>query len=219
MQNYSENMKVKLVTVTPDAEKQMGYIARVSNPQNQGNPAVAGLLGYCIKHGHWSVFEQAHMTVEIETTRGIAAQILRHRSFTFQEFSQRYANTNLLGEIPVPDLRSQDLKNRQNSNDDIPEEQKKRLQDQIARYFAEGIDLYNELIREGVAKECARFVLPLATPTRIYMTGSVRSWIHYIDLRSAHGTQKEHMDIVKEVRDIFKQQFPVCTNALNWEYK
>ena len=212
-------MKVKLVTVTPDAEKQMGYIARVSNPQNQSNPAVAGLLGYCIKHGHWSVFEQAHMTVEIETTRGIAAQILRHRSFTFQEFSQRYANTNLLGEIAVPDLRSQDLKNRQNSNDDIPEEQTKRLQDQIKRYFAEGIDLYNELIREGVAKECARFVLPLATPTRIYMTGSVRSWIHYIDLRSAHGTQKEHMDIEKEVRDIFKQQFPVCTNALNWEYK
>ena len=219
MQNYSENMKVKLVTVTPDAEKQMGYIARVSNPQNQGNPAVAGLLGYCIKHGHWSVFEQAHMTVEIETTRGIAAQILRHRSFTFQEFSQRYANTNLLGEIEVPDLRSQDLKNRQNSNDDIPEEQTKRLQDQIARYFAEGLDLYNELIREGVAKECARFVLPLATPTRIYMTGSVRSWIHYIDLRSAHGTQKEHMDIVEEIRGIFKQQFPVCTNALNWEYK
>ena len=219
MQNYSENMTVKLVTVTPDAEKQMGYIARVSNPQNQSNPAVAGLLGYCIKHGHWSVFEQAHMTVEIETTRGIAAQILRHRSFTFQEFSQRYANTNLLGEIPVPDLRSQDLKNRQNSNDDIPEEQTKRLQDQIARYFAEGLDLYNELIREGVAKECARFVLPLATPTRIYMTGSVRSWIHYIDLRSAHGTQKEHMDIVEEIRGIFKQQFPVCTNALNWEYK
>ena len=212
-------MKVKLVTVTPDAEKQMGYIARVSNPQNQSNPAVAGLLGYCIKHGHWSVFEQAHMTVEIETTRGIAAQILRHRSFTFQEFSQRYANTNLLGEIAVPDLRSQDLKNRQNSNDDIPEEQTKRLQDQIKRYFAEGIDLYNELIREGVAKECARFVLPLATPTRIYMTGSVRSWIHYIDLRSAHGTQKEHMDIVKEVRDIFKKEFPICTNALNWEYK
>ena len=212
-------MKVKLVTVTPDAEKQMGYIARVSNPQNQSNPAVAGLLGYCIKHGHWSVFEQAHMTVEIETTRGIAAQILRHRSFTFQEFSQRYANTNLLGEIAVPDLRSQDLKNRQNSNDDIPEEQTKRLQDQIKRYFAEGIDLYNELIREGVAKECARFVLPLATPTRIYMTGSVRSWIHYIDLRSAHGTQKEYMDIVEEIRGIFKQQFPVCTNALNWEFK
>ena len=212
-------MKVKLVTVTPDAEKQMGYIARVSNPNNQGNPAVAGLLGYCIKHGHWSVFEQAHMTVEIETTRGIAAQILRHRSFTFQEFSQRYANTNMLGGIEVPDLRSQDHKNRQNSIDDIPQDQKARLQGQIQRYFSEGVDLYNELIREGIAKECARFVLPLATPTRIYMTGSVRSWIHYIDLRSAHGTQKEHMDIVKEIRDIFKQQFPVCTNALNWEYK
>ena len=209
-------MKVNLVTVTPDAEKQMGYIARVSNPQNQSNPAVAGLLGYCIKHGHWSVFEQAHMTVEIETTRGIAAQILRHRSFTFQEFSQRYANTNLLGEIPVPDLRSQDLKNRQNSNDDIPEEQKKRLQDQIARYFAEGIDLYNELIREGVAKECARFVLPLATPTRLYMTGSVRSWIHYIDLRSANGTQKEHMLIAEECRNIFKEQFPISSEALEW---
>ena len=216
MQNYSENMKVKLVTVTPDAEKQMGYIARVSNPQNQGNPAVAGLLGYCIKHGHWSVFEQAHMTVEIETTRGIAAQILRHRSFTFQEFSQRYANTNMLGKIDVPDLRSQDDKNRQNSIDDIPQDQKARLQGQIQRYFSEGIDLYNELIREGIAKECARFVLPLATPTRIYMTGSVRSWIHYIDLRSAHGTQKEHMDIAEACRQIFIKQFPIVSTALDW---
>ena len=219
MQNYTENMKVSLVTVTPRAEETMGYIARVSNTQNQTNPVVAGLLGYCVKHGHWSVFEQAHMTLEIETTRAIAAQILRHRSFTFQEFSQRYANTNLLGSIPAPELRRQDSKNRQNSIDDIPEEQTKRLQDQIERYFAEGVDLYNELIREGVAKECARMVLPLATPTRIYMTGSVRSWIHYIDLRSAHGTQQEHMDIVKEVRSIFKQQFPVVTNALNWEFK
>ena len=211
---------IKLISVTPEAEKTIGYVARVSNPNNQENPKVAGLLKYCIQHQHWSIFEQAFMTVEIETTRGLAAQILRHRSFTFQEFSQRYADTNLLAdEIPMFDLRSQDLKNRQNSNDDIPEEQTKRLQDQIARYFAEGLDLYNELIREGVAKECARFVLPLATPTRIYMTGSVRSWIHYIDLRSAHGTQKEHMDIVEEIRGIFKQQFPVCTNALNWEYK
>ena len=212
-------MDVKLVTVTPDAEKTMAHIARVSNPANQDNEKFAGLLKYCIKHNHWSVFEQSSMTLEIETTRAIAAQILRHRSFTFQEFSQRYANTNLLGSIPAPELRRQDSKNRQNSIDDIPEEQTKRLQDQIERYFAEGIDLYNELIREGVAKECARMVLPLATPTRIYMTGSVRSWIHYIDLRSAHGTQQEHMDIVKEVRSIFKQQFPVVTNALNWEFK
>ena len=213
-------MKVTLVSVTPEAEKTMGYVARVSNPKNQGNPAVAGLLGYCIKHGHWSVFEQAHMTVEIETTRGLAAQILRHRSFTFQEFSQRYADTNLLSEeIPVPDLRSQDLKNRQNSIDDIPKNKKEDLQNKIAEHFVESMDLYNELLASGIAKECARFVLPLATPTRLYMTGSVRSWIHYIDLRSAHGTQKEHMDIVREIRGIFKQQFPVCTNALNWEFR
>ena len=211
--------QVKLVTVTPKAEETIGYIARVSNPKNQDNPNVSGLLGYCIKHQHWSVFEQAHMTLEIETTRGLAAQILRHRSFTFQEFSQRYANTNFLGAIPVPDLRRQDEKNRQNSIDDVPQKQVEFLQKEIQAYFAEGLDLYNELIREGIAKECARFVLPLATPTRIYMTGSVRSWIHYIDLRSAHGTQKEHMDIVEEIRGIFKQQFPVCTNALNWEYK
>ena len=213
-------MKVTLVSVTPRAEETMGYVARVSNPKNQTNPVVAGLLGYCIKHGHWSVFEQAHMTVEIETTRGLAAQNLRHRSFTFQEFSQRFADTNLLSEeIPVPDLRSQDLKNRQNSIDDIPKNKKEDLQNKIAEHFVESMDLYNELLASGIAKECARFVLPLATPTRLYMTGSVRSWIHYIDLRSAHGTQKEHMDIVKEVRQIFKQQFPICTNALNWEYK
>ena len=156
------------------------------------------------------------MTLEIETTRGIAAQILRHRSFTYQEFSQRYANTNMLGQIDVPDLRSQDDKNRQNSIDDIPQDQKARLQGQIQRYFSEGIDLYNELIREGIAKECARFVLPLATPTRIYMTGSVRSWIHYIDLRSAHGTQKEHMDIAEACRQIFIGQFPIVSTALDW---
>ena len=209
-------MNVKLITVTPEAEKQMGYVARVSNPNNQDNPNVSGLLGYCIKHQHWSVFEQAHMTLEIETTRGIAAQILRHRSFTYQEFSQRYANTNMLGRIEIPELRSQDSKNRQNSIDDIPEAQKARLQGQIERYFSEGIDLYNELIREGVAKECARFVLPLATPTRIYMTGSVRSWIHYIELRSAHGTQKEHMDIAEECRKIFIECFPIVSTAMNW---
>ncbi len=213
-------MNVKLVTVTPEAEQQMGYIARVSNPNNQGNPAVAGLLGYCIKHGHWSVFEQAHMTVEIETTRGLAAQILRHRSFTFQEFSQRYADTNLLAdEIPMIDLRHQDTKNRQNSTDDVPPNKKQDYQEKIAEHFVASMDLYNDLLAAGIAKECARFVLPLATPTRIYMTGSVRSWIHYIELRSAHGTQKEHMDLVHEVRQIFKQQFPICTNALNWEFK
>ena len=210
-------MTVKLLSITPDAEKTMAYIARVSNPSNQDNEKYYGLLKYCIKHNHWSVFEQSTMTLEIQTTRGIAAQILRHRSFTFQEFSQRYADTNLLGAIPLPELRSQDSKNRQNSIDDLPQNQKEQLQKTIAKYFAEGIDLYNELIREGVAKECARFVLPLATPTKLYMTGSCRSWIHYIDLRSAHGTQKEHMDIANEVRQVFIDQFPAVSEALEWQ--
>jgi len=210
-------MTVKLLSITPDAEKTMAYIARVSNPSNQDNEKYSGLLKYCIKHNHWSVFEQSTMTLEIQTTRGIAAQILRHRSFTFQEFSQRYADTNLLGTIPVPDLRSQDSKNRQNSIDDLPKNQKEQLQKTIAKYFAEGLDLYNELIREGVAKECARFVLPLATPTKLYMTGSCRSWIHYINLRSAHGTQLEHMIIAEEVRDLFVKQFPAVSEALEWQ--
>ena len=209
--------QVKLVTATPKAEETIGYIARVSNPKNQENPNVSGLLGYCIKHQHWSVFEQAHMTVEIETTRGLAAQILRHRSFTFQEFSQRYAATNLLAdEIPMFDLRHQDTKNRQNSTDDVPKNKKQDLQEKIAEHFVEAMDLYNELLANGIAKECARFVLPLATPTRIYMTGSVRSWVHYIDLRSAHGTQKEHMEIAEMVRSVFKEQFPIVSEALEW---
>ena len=211
-------MNVKLVTVTPKAEETMGYVARVSNPNNQDNPNVAGLLKYCIKHQHWSVFEQAHMTVEIETTRGLAAQVLRHRSFTFQEFSQRYADTNLLAEeIPMFDLRSQDSKNRQNSNDDVPKNKKQDLQEKIAEHFVESMDLYNELLANGIAKECARFVLPLATPTRLYMTGSVRSWVHYIDLRSAHGTQKEHMEIAESIRAIFAEQFPIVSQALEWK--
>jgi len=157
------------------------------------------------------------MTLEINTTRGLAAQILRHRSFTFQEFSQRYADTNLLDvNIPLPELRRQDTKNRQNSIDDIPEEQSKMLLGRIQNYFNEGLDLYNELLREGIAKECARFVLPLATPTRIYMSGSVRSWVHYIDLRSGHGTQKEHMDIANACKSIFIEQFPTVSEALEW---
>ena len=210
-------MNVKFVSITPDAEKMMAYIARVSNPSNQQNEKYAGLLQYCIKHNHWSVFEQSSMTLEIETTRGLAAQILRHRSFTFQEFSQRYADTKLLDtEIPVPDLRSQDLKNRQNSNDDIPQEKKEEYQALIARHFEDSMNLYNSLLSEGVAKECARFVLPLATPTRLYMTGSCRSWIHYINLRSAHGTQKEHMDVVEKARSIFVEQFPSVSEALEW---
>ena len=210
-------MKITKVSVTPDAEKLIGYIARVSNPKNQDNPEVAGLLKYCIKHGHWSIFEQASMTVEIETTRGIAAQILRHRSFTFQEFSQRYADTNLLAEeIPMFDLRHQDTKNRQNSTDDVPYNKKKDLEEKIANHFVESMDLYNELLASGIAKECARFILPLATPTRLYMTGTVRSWIHYLQLRGGHGTQKEHMDIAHAIEDLFIKEFPITSEALEF---
>ena len=208
---------VKLITVTPKAEETMGYVARVSNPNNQDNPKVAGLLGYCIKHQHWSVFEQAHMTVEIETTRGLAAQILRHRSFTYQEFSQRYADSSMLAdEIPLPELRRQDLKNRQNSTDDMDQRKVNHYNRKMEQHFKQGMRLYQNMLKDGVAKECARFVLPLATPTRLYMTGTIRSWIHYIDLRSAHGTQKEHMDIAEMVRTIFKEQFPIISEALEW---
>jgi thymidylate synthase (FAD) len=210
-------MSVKLVSVTPDAEKNMAYVARVSNPNNQENPNYAKLLGYCIKHNHWSVFEQSFMTLEIETTRGLAAQILRHRSFTYQEFSQRYADSSLLAEtIPVPELRRQDTKNRQNSIDDLDPEFVELTNKQIQTYFAQGMSLYQHLLDNGVAKECARFVLPLATPTRLYMSGSCRSWIHYIQLRSANGTQKEHMEIAEACKKIFAEQFPTVAEALEW---
>jgi len=215
--NMTTHSNVKLISVTPDAEKTMAYVARVSNPSNQDNENYAGLLRYCIKHNHWSVFEQAHMTLEIETSRGIAAQILRHRSFTFQEFSQRYADTNLLAEdIPIPELRRQDTKNRQNSTDDLEEEKVFVMNKMIQDLFRDAQDVYNFLLTQGVAKECARFVLPLATPTRIYMTGSVRSWAHYINLRSANGTQKEHMLIAEQCREVFKEQFPTVAEALEW---
>ena len=210
-------MNVKFVSITPYAEKMMAYIARVSNPANQQNEKYSGLLKYCIKHNHWSVFEQSSMTLEIETTRGLAAQILRHRSFTYQEFSQRYADTKLLDDnIPLPQLRKQDLKNRQNSTDDLDEFLVQDFQLEMTKLFESSMKLYNKMLEQGVAKECARFVLPLATPTRLYMTGSCRSWIHYINLRSAHGTQKEHMDIANECRRIFTEQFPSVSEALEW---
>jgi thymidylate synthase (FAD) len=209
---------VKLVTVTPEAEKTMGYVARVSNPNNQDNPKVAGLLSYCIKHNHWSVFEQAHMTLEIETTRGLAAQILRHRSFTFQEFSQRYADSSMLADkIPLPELRRQDTKNRQNSIDNIDPFIRQEFQIKMQQHFDDAMKLYQDMLEYGIAKECSRFVLPLAVPTKIYMTGSVRSWIHYIELRSANGTQKEHMDIALDAKRVFAEQFPICAEALQWQ--
>ena len=209
-------MTVHLISITPDAEQTMAYIARVSNPSNQDNEKYAGLLKYCIKHNHWSVFEQSTMTLEIETTRAIAAQILRHRSFTFQEFSQRYAQTNYLGDIELPELRRQDLKNRQNSTDDLDPNVIDTLNKQMQTLFDSSLALYNQMIELDVAKECARMVLPLCTPTRIYMTGSCRSWIHYINLRSAHGTQKEHMDIAEACRKVFTEQFPTVSEALEW---
>ena len=209
-------MTVQLISITPDAEKTMAYIARVSNPSNQDNEKFTGLLRYCIKHQHWSVFEQSSMTLEIQTTRAIAAQILRHRSFTYQEFSQRYADSNLLGNIEIPELRRQDSKNRQNSIDDLEPEVVDKFNRQMNTLFSSAFGLYNQMLEAGVAKECARFVLPLATPTRIYMTGSCRSWIHYINLRSAHGTQKEHMDIANACKKVFVEKFPAVSEALEW---
>ena len=210
-------MTVKLISVTPDAEKTMAYVARVSNPKNQDNDKFAGLLSYCIKHGHWSVFEQAYMTLEINTTRGLAAQILRHRSFTYQEFSQRYADANLLSEkIPLPKLRRQDTKNRQNSTDDVDPYIVQKYDILMEEHFKSSMDLYNKMLDDGIAKECARFVLPLSTPTKIYMTGSVRSWIHYINLRSAHGTQLEHLEIAELCRRHFICNFPSTSKALDW---
>jgi len=207
---------VQLLSLTPDAEKTMAYIARVSNPKNQDNQDFSRLLSYCIKNEHWSVFEQSFMTLQIETNRGIAAQILRHRSFTFQEFSQRYADSSQLGDIPIPELRRQDIKNRQNSISDLPEDLKNKYINKINEIFNKTSNLYEEMLREGIAKECARFILPLATPTRIYMTGSCRSWIHYIKLRSANGTQEEHKQIALNCRTIFKENFPIVSKALDW---
>jgi len=206
----------KLISVTPDAEQTMAYIARVSNPANQDNEKYSRLLKYCINHNHWSVFEQSTMTLEIETTRAIAAQILRHRSFTYQEFSQRYADSSLLGKIPLPELRRQDDKNRQNSIDDLDPFLNQKLQIQMQTLFDSSMALYEQMLGSGVAKECARNVLPLCTPTKIYMTGSCRSWIHYISLRSANGTQKEHMQVAESCRSIFKEQFPEVSEALGW---
>ena len=210
-------MNVKLVSVTPEAEKLMGYVARVSNPKNQDNPKVSGLLGYCIKHGHWSVFEQAHMTLEIETTRAIAAQILRHRSFTFQEFSQRYADSSLLGDtIPLPDLRRQDVTNRQKSIDDLDPHLRQKYEIWMQHNFAETMNVYKQMLEDGIAKECARMILPMAVPTRIYMTGTLRSWMHYIELRTGHGTQKKHMEIAEDCKKIFLEEYPIISEAMEW---
>ena len=211
------NNAAKLISITPDAEQTMAYVARVSNPSNQDNPNYAGLLKYCINHKHMSVFEQATMTIEVKTIRAISAQILRHRSFTFQEFSGRYSAVT--DPILVPDLRLQDTKNRQNSIE-VEDEDTKRVvegfQKDIEEYFSKGLELYQDMLDFGVAKECARNILPMCSPTTIYMTGNVRSWMHYIELRSANGTQKEHQEVALACKEIFKQQLPVVSEALGW---
>lgn len=203
----------QLVWITPDAEQLIGKIARVSNPNNEDNPNVQGLIKYLIRHKHWSPFEMASMCVEIKTTRAISPQILRHRSFSFQEFSQRYA---VASELTVPKLRRQDVKNRQNSIDDIPAAKQDELELQIQRHMREAHDLYDHLLACDVAKECAREVLPLSTATRMYMSGSIRSWLHYVDLRASNGTQLEHMKIARQIGEILDDQLPTIARAM-WE--
>lgn len=209
---------VELVTVTPTAEELIVYMARVSNPENQeSNNNNERLINYLIANKHWSPFEMVHMVLEINTTRSIAAQILRHRSFSFQEFSQRYADVKSLGYPEIPHLRRQDLKNRQNSIDDLSTEKTQMYYRRIKHLFEETTDLYREMVSNGVAKETARDVLPLATPTRMYMAGSVRSFLHYIDLRTGNGTQLEHKLIAEKIKTIFCKQFPVTAAAMNWQ--
>lgn len=201
----------KLIWLTPNAEQLIGKIARVSNPANEDNPNVVGLLKYLIRHKHWSPFELASMCLEIQTTRAIAAQILRHRSFSFQEWSQRYSPAM---ELELPILRRQDTKNRQNSIDDIPQDVAKAFGDEIADHFDDARDLYQRMLDAGVAKESARSVLPLNTTTRLYMSGTIRSWLHYIDLRSWHGTQWEHTQIALNALAILKEQLPTIADAM-----
>jgi thymidylate synthase (FAD) len=202
-----------LIWITPDAEALIAKLARVSNPQNEDNPDYKGLIKYLIKHKHWSPFEMASMCVEIRTTRAISPQILRHRSFSFQEFSQRYAEAV---DAHVPQLRRQDKKNRQNSTDDLKQGDKLFFEEKIASHFDEAFDLYQDMLASGIAKESAREVLPLGTETRLYMSGTIRSWLHYIDLRGDNGTQREHMSIARSVGDILATKCPLISRAM-WD--
>jgi len=202
----------ELVWVTPNVEELITKMARVSNPENEDNMETAPrLLRYLIKHKHWSPFELGNLCVKIYTQRDISAQILRHRSFTYQEYSSRYSR---MTPAEIPELRRQDLKNRQNSIDDLDELLVDELEDKIAVQIGSTFNLYQELLDRGVAKECARRILPLCTPTVLYMNGTIRSWIHYIELRSANGTQKEHQEIALKIKDIFIKELPIISEAL-----
>lgn len=206
---------VKLIWATPDAEKLVVKMARVSNPKNEDNWETGPkLLRYCLKHRHFSIFEMANMCVEIETTRAISPQILRHRSFSFQEFSQRYADTNELGSAVIPHLRRQDQKNRQNSIDDLSPDLVGNYYRRISELYENAEHLYREMVSNGIAKECARSILPLSTQTRLFMNGTLRSWVHYLDLRCSNGTQLEHQQIAREIKRIFCEQFPIIGEAV-----
>lgn len=220
----NEDQNVKLVWSTPEAEQMIVYMARVSAPKNQTNMDTAPrLLRYLIDHAHLSPFEMANMCVEINTTRAISAQIIRHRSFTIQEFSQRYSDTSELGTAVIPHLRRQDNKNRQNSIDDLPTEVVGSYYRRISELYENAEHLYREMVSNGIAKECARGILPLSTKTRLYMNGTLRSWLTYIALREKHGTQMEHMLIAKQAKKIFSEQFPIIAEAMgglsqDWEF-
>ena len=203
-----------LVHSTPDGDKLIAYMARVSNPANQDKPSPK-LIKYLIKHKHWSPFEMVNMCVEINTTRSIAAQILRHRSFSFQEFSQRYSNVEDLGEPNIPQLRRQDTANRQNSIDDIGVNCQTEWFKETVALYSQSSKLYKQMLNAGIAKECAREILPLASPTRLYMNGTLRSWIHYVELRTGNGTQKEHRDIALEIKNLIQQNYPQTYEALS----
>lgn len=208
-------MLVKLEEITQSAEQRICHIARVSNPANQDNPDYAKLLCYCIEHQHWSVFEHAHMTLEIETSLAIATQILRHRSFTFQQFSQRYSEVYLQDCEPIQ-FRLQSPKNRQSSTEPISDELAKHYQGRWA--FVRGTieALYLDMLKDGIARECARMILPQATETRLYMTGNIRSWIHYLQLRTQPDTQLEHREVALAAQRIFMRYLPVIADALGW---
>ena len=205
-------MSAKLIWITKDCEKQIAYIARVSNPKNQENEKIEGLLKYCYKNKHWSIFEMCNMCIEIKTTRAISAQILRHRSFCFQEFSQRYATVE--DKPDYFDLRRQDLKNRQNSIDDISEETKNKLNNSVRMTLIEIDRCYQNLLDNGVAKECARMILPMCSPTRMYMNGNIRSWITYLQVRLDKSTQAEHRNVALEILKIFNKELPIIGKIL-----
>jgi thymidylate synthase (FAD) len=204
-------MNVTFVHCSPDAENLVVRMARVSNPANEDNVATAPkLLRYLINHQHWSPFEMCSLCVKIDTERDISAQILRHRSFSFQEFSTRYAQVH---ELTLPNLRKQDLKNRQNSTDDLDANTKEDLTEDIVALYMQASELYQDMLDAGVAKECARRILPLSTQTTLYMHGTLRSWIHYINVRTDPGTQLEHRLIAENCKQIFIEQFPTIGEA------